>query len=897
MAKYQYKDKNGKFSLENPETYSYLYFPMANEAGMMSSITPDLGGDSKTDQNTFILSPVSSENLHNDKSSRNIWCKINQKDIWSAAGKSSRQQAELFSGEKESTVLEAEFMCHTIERESKKVGIRAKIESFVPCDKAKVELMRVTLRNISEESMTIQPVAAIPLYGRSADNIRDHRHVTALLHRIQTKQNGIALKPTLTFDERGHQENEVVYGVFGSCQGKEPIGYIPTIEEFIGEGGSLENPRALYQNPLPMMEAGASVCGYEAMGALVFQEYAVKPDEEISLIIAIGLDREEEKLLHTASYYLQNTQFESALQKTKKYWHDKVNVSYETGNEDFNNWMSWVSFQPMLRRIYGCSFLPHHDYGKGGRGWRDLWQDCLALLIMEPEAVRQMLIDNFGGVRIDGTNATIIGSRQGEFIADRNNITRVWMDHGMWPFLTTDLYIQQTGDIKILLEENYYFKDIQACRGEEKDFKWEDSQGNHVRDEKGQDYKGTILEHLLIQNLTAFYDVGEHNHIKIRGADWNDALDMAKENGESVAFTNMYASNLEKIGDLLLTLEERGIHEISVHEELLHLLKEDWQLYESKEQKQELLEEYCRACLHQISGRKVDISCKAMAKNLKEKGRFIKEHIRSKEWIALDNGDAWYNGYYDNQKRRVEGENNNEVRMMLTSQVFSVMAETATAEQVKEIIKSADKYLYNKQVGGYKLNTDFHEVKTDLGRMFGFAYGHKENGAVFSHMAVMYANALYSRGEAKAGYKVINTLFEHCNNFELSKIYPGVPEYIDARGRGMYHYLTGAASWLLVTVITKMYGVQGEIGNLKLEPQLLKEQFDGKKQASLAMQFGGKNLRIVYRNEENLETGEYKIKNITIDDVPYKTDTPWIAESDIKALSQESHLVMVELGR
>ena len=44
----------------------------------------------------------------------------------------------------------------------------------------------------------------------------------------------------------------------------------------------------------------------------------------------------------------------------------------------------------MLRRIYGCSFLPHHDYGKGGRGWRDLWQDCLALLIMEPEQVRQM---------------------------------------------------------------------------------------------------------------------------------------------------------------------------------------------------------------------------------------------------------------------------------------------------------------------------------------------------------------------------------------------------------------------------------------------------------------------------------------------------------------------------
>ena len=60
----------------------------------------------------------------------------------------------------------------------------------------------------------------------------------------------------------------------------------------------------------------------------------------------------------------------------------------------------------------------------------------LALLIMEPSKVRQMIIDNYGGVRIDGTNATIIGSGQGEFIADRNNITRVWMDHSFWPFVT-----------------------------------------------------------------------------------------------------------------------------------------------------------------------------------------------------------------------------------------------------------------------------------------------------------------------------------------------------------------------------------------------------------------------------------------------------------------------------
>lgn len=215
LKKYQYRNNNGDFTLENPELYSYLYFPMANESGMMSSITPELGGDIKTNQNTFLLAPVSSENLHNDKSSRNVWCKINRCELWSASGKSSIQQAEKFSNDKEETLLEAKFMCHSITRRSTKRGISSKITSFVP-KKDKVELMKVTFTNISKEPMTIQPIVAIPLYARSADNIRDHRHVTALLHRISTVDNGVIIDPTLTFDERGHRRNEVVYGVFAA---------------------------------------------------------------------------------------------------------------------------------------------------------------------------------------------------------------------------------------------------------------------------------------------------------------------------------------------------------------------------------------------------------------------------------------------------------------------------------------------------------------------------------------------------------------------------------------------------------------------------------------------------------------------------------------------------------
>lgn len=893
--KYNYIGNHGEFELENPELISYLYFPIANESGVMSCVAPDLAGDSKINQNAFLMPPVSCDNLHNDKSSRNVWCKVNNKELWSLTGRSAKQQAEIFSDDKEETKLEAGFMHHKITRTSKKFGLKSAISSVVPCTGEMVELMKVEIENISDEELTLQVVSAIPVYARSADNIRDHRHVTALLHRISTVKNGIIVNPTMTFDERGHKRNELVYGVFGGNGSEAPIGYYPIVEDFIGEGGNLENPRALYMEPLAPAAAGYSIDGYEALGGICFEKKTVKPGEKISYVIAMGYGKVDGNLEAEAGKFLDTAAFDKAWDATVEYWHDKVNVSYHTGSKDFDQWMKWVSFQPMLRRIYGCSFLPHHDYGKGGRGWRDLWQDCLALLIMNPDGVRQMLIDNFGGVRMDGTNATIIGSKQGEFIADRNGIARVWMDHGVWPFLTTELYIQQTGDLDILLEENTYFKDLLICRGEDKDTDWEPAQGEKQKDMNGNTYSGTLLEHLLVQNLTSFYDVGEHNEIKLRGADWNDALDLAAKNGESVAFTTMYADNMEHIAELLEKFKAAGRSSVKLAKEMGLLLADDKAMYEDVQAKRELLMNYCNICRHILSGDKVEIDIDKLIENLKGKADWMRQHIRDTEWVTTKDGNGWYNGYYDNSSRRVEGETEDGVRMMLTSQVFTIMSKTATDEQIKEIVKSADKYLYDASVGGYRLNTDFHEVKMDLGRMFGFAYGHKENGAVFCHMATMFGNALYTRGEAEAAYKVFNSLFSHCNDVERSKIYPGVPEYIDAKGRGVYHYLTGAASWLLVTVITEMFGIRGEMGDLAFRPQLLPCQFDENGEAGLSMVFADRKLNIVMKNADNKKPSEYAVKSITIDGNTYADEV--VKRADIEALAKaDEHTIEVVLG-
>jgi hypothetical protein len=81
----------------------------------------------------------------------------------------------------------------------------------VPASDDAVELMQVVLTNVVDRPLTITPTAAIPIYGRTADNLRDHRHVTSLLHRIFTQRCGVLVRPTLSFDERGQRPNTVTY--------------------------------------------------------------------------------------------------------------------------------------------------------------------------------------------------------------------------------------------------------------------------------------------------------------------------------------------------------------------------------------------------------------------------------------------------------------------------------------------------------------------------------------------------------------------------------------------------------------------------------------------------------------------------------------------------------------
>src|SRR3989339_1278232 len=869
---YRFIDTKGMFTVKDPHKYN-LYFPLANKDGsLLSAISPHLAGDIKRDNEHFLTVPASIEDLRSNLlARRDFFIKTNAETI-------------RLSFPYEDT-LEAGVLYQKLIKKTKSLEIE--VLNFIPHDSA-VEVMRIRLRNRSTKEIKITPTSFIPLYGRSEKSLRDHRHVTSLLNRVYLEKYGILLKPTMVFDEKGHKANEVIYFVLGfENDAVAPIGQFPTLDFFYGEGDCI-NPGAIVKDKRPAVKKLPEFDGKEACAALRFKEKILKKNETVTYSFIMGIEDNEKNIRQVFTKFNSLLKIEDSFSETKKYWQGYLaSVEFDFGNKNFNNWLLWVKLQPTLRKLFGCSFLPHFDYGKGGRGWRDLWQDALTLLLTEPERAKSFILNNFKGVRIDGSNATII-TKDGEFLSDRNRISRVWMDHGIWPYLTLRLYLNKTGDFDILLEEDVYFQDHQLRRAKEinRDFAHE-SYILHTNEKKA--YKGSIVEHILVQNLVQFFNVGRHNIIRLENADWNDGLDMAPDHGESVTFSFMYAHNLKDICVFLHKLKEKA-ETITIVEELAHLLdaKANAAQYDDYAYKHHRLDEYLTS-VKNISGHKKEIAIDDVIDDLEAKAGHLSTWLREKEWLE----EGFFNGYYDNQGRRVEGKTEGEaVRMLLPSQVFAIMSGVASQEQARKVWSSIKKYLQDKKLGGFRLNTNFNAYHNlDLGRAFGFSYGDKENGAFFSHMVIMLANALYQRGLVNEGFEAITSLYVMATSSH-GRMYPVIPEYFNNEGKGMYLYLTGSASWYIYTILEEVLGIKFSLGEIHLEPKLTAGNFFNH---SIKTKFTWNETIVWVSYQAKTKKKVYRIKEVFLEGkrIPLQAGA-WSIKKD--ALPKgEAHLV-VELG-
>jgi cellobiose phosphorylase len=188
---------------------------------------------------------------------------------------------------------------------------------------------------------------------------------------------------------------------------------------------------------------------------------------------------------------------------------------------------------------------------------------------------------------------------------------------------------------------------------------------------------------------------------------------------------------------------------------------------------------------------------------------------------------------------------------------------TVSKARANNIASATKERLYNASLGGYHLNENYDEVKMNMGRAYGFSYNHKENGAVFSHMALMHSYGLYN-------YKLINEASEAMYGIvdlamqERSRVPLGIPEYFTERGCGKYFYLTGSATWLLKLLKEHVFGLKMVEGKLQIRPQMLHSDFINGK-ASIKTILFGNLVEVIINNPNNLSFPDYKIERIQVD--------------------------------
>ncbi len=868
---WKFTDKSdGSFCMPDPRDISGLYFPLCNEESMKSFVTPELKGDICSDFNHYLTIPVVKEDLHRSNASRNVWVYVEGHKPWSITGVSAFARAEHWNSCEQAAVQAGPGWFH-LETINSDLQLKAGITVFVPSSGEQVEVMKVKITNIGSCDMRFSPTAATPIFGRSCDHLRDHRHVTTMFNIVRICEHGVVVKPRIQHDENGHTENATQYAVLGFEEhGMAPMEIWGNLRDFVGEGGTLENPEAVFKHLSAPKRCTNDLSGLEAIGAMRFSTITLAPGRTAAYVILHGITEDLDNMKLWEERFGTVVKTDIALGNTVARWQELTSgVEFRTADSDFNNIMRWMNAQLVYRKVYGNSYLADFGYGRGGRGWRDLWSDLLSLFLIDPSGTRKEMLNIVCGCRVDGTNATIIGANPGEFKADRNNIVRVWSDHAAWPFFVLKFYIEQSGDVEILFQELPYWKDHLSMRCQSNDKEWNDKSGNEQQTRSGQVYRGTVLEHILVQVLSSFYNVGKHNNILLEGGDWNDTYDNARQEGESVCFTHWYAWNLRELGALLKWLDEqKGVKEIELLDEMLVLLdrvpgQQDID-YKCPKTKKQHLDKYMQSVYHEVSGKRSKVTISEIAADLWAKADFLFEHLRRNEWLKTEDNKEFFNGHYDNKSQRVHGDHPNGVRIDLTSQVLPTMFGTATEKHVQSLYESVIHYLRNPETGGLRLCSDFKEIKLDFGRVTGFVYGYKEHGAIWNQQNAMFMYGLYKRGFVREGFDVFNDVLKLIMDSGTSKIMPCVPSFFDKSGRGGYSYLTGAATWFVLAALTQMSGLRGKKGDLYIQPKLLKQQFDREGLVGVSFTFLGKRIEVTYVNQKQLDWEYYRIGHITM---------------------------------
>ena len=287
--------------------------------------------------------------------------------------------------------------------------------------------------------------------------------------------------------------------------------------------------------------------------------------------------------------------------------------------------------------------------------------------------------------------------------------------------------------------------------------------------------EGTLLEHIEKSLKLSMNSLGRHKIPLMGGGDWNDGLNKVgiKGKGESVW-----------LGFFL--------HEII--NDFLSLAKEF----------------------------KLDIETDKY-ESFNEK---LKDNLNKKAWDG-----QWYlRAFYDNGDK-LGSKDNNECKIDLISQSFSILSDVVSREQREVVINSVEQYLVDPKAKLIKLLTPpFHKTLNNPGYIMNYPRGVRENGGQYTHSVSWYLIALIKSGYSDRAYnyyQMINPINRSLDEDSVQQ-YKVEPYVLAAdiysatgrEGRGGWTWYTGSAGWFYKVGIMDILGLQKHGDKLVLSPHI-----------------------------------------------------------------------------
>ncbi len=286
--------------------------------------------------------------------------------------------------------------------------------------------------------------------------------------------------------------------------------------------------------------------------------------------------------------------------------------------------------------------------------------------------------------------------------------------------------------------------------------------------------RGDLYEH-CVRAIRRSLRFGKHGLPLIGSGDWNDGLDRvgAKGRGESVWLGFFMVEVLQRFAELASRRADFGFA----------------------------------------------TTCRAAAQVLNTQ---LEDHAWDGEWYRR----AWFD-----DGTPLGSKDNDECRIDLVSQSWSVLSGAAGPERAASAMAAVDANLVIREARLVRLfDPPFDAGSLNPGSMRGYAPGMRENGGQATHAALWGAMAFARMGNAERAWELFDMLNpvrlsatpEDCERYRLEPYVVAGDVLADAPhiGRGGWSWYTGSAGWMYRLIVESLLGIERVGERLVLAPQL-----------------------------------------------------------------------------